>query len=375
MADVSLGFAEVHIGDGSTETRNRLQNVGRALTPLARPNGQQLLGVRYPWRFWALVLAALGLAVVWVCHYLLAKLPRTDAHSSVDCKGTDDRLFHNAEMLFVYFAWFAMSRISLLVPRIASHVAHVLFRARGFWSACITNLVLRDGPLYVLVVGSLLLGFHLVDGSICLRHRPNVYLVLIVHCACSCLLSGLCFALAYWHTKLLCEAAHSIFNHEDTGAPLGTLQRFQSVAFNPQHSAGDANGLCSPECTICLLAWATGDAIKVTPCGHAFHEECLGNWLQTARTCPICRCDLVLGAHIANLPAGDPPTTAPLRVVESSIAREPGVMLPVSRVLSTSDGEGATRGHSFGSCRAMEQETATLALCDARMVSMEISID
>merc|ERR1712151_1076929 len=56
----------------------------------------------------------------------------------------------------------------------------------------------------------------------------------------------------------------------------------------------DAAALYSEECAICLGAWELSDSIKITPCGHAYHAECIGNWLKTARTCALCRQDLVI---------------------------------------------------------------------------------
>lgn len=37
-------------------------------------------------------------------------------------------------------------------------------------------------------------------------------------------------------------------------------------------------------CTICQ-----GDLLVTTPCGHTFHEPCLGKWLQQKHECPMCR--------------------------------------------------------------------------------------
>jgi hypothetical protein len=45
-------------------------------------------------------------------------------------------------------------------------------------------------------------------------------------------------------------------------------------------------------CPICLGDWEPQDSIKFTPCGHAFHEECLGEWMQHKLRCALCRQDL-----------------------------------------------------------------------------------
>jgi len=51
------------------------------------------------------------------------------------------------------------------------------------------------------------------------------------------------------------------------------------------------------ECTICYegLISTTDEELCVvkTPCDHLYHKHCLASWLQSHRSCPICRTDLV----------------------------------------------------------------------------------
>jgi len=44
----------------------------------------------------------------------------------------------------------------------------------------------------------------------------------------------------------------------------------------------------SNECTICLVQY-TEETKKTTECNHTFHDECIGRWLQTNNSCPLCR--------------------------------------------------------------------------------------
>ena len=41
------------------------------------------------------------------------------------------------------------------------------------------------------------------------------------------------------------------------------------------------------ECCICMDK-NTNDWVNI-PCGHAFHRECISQWLRTSHTCPVCR--------------------------------------------------------------------------------------
>lgn len=50
------------------------------------------------------------------------------------------------------------------------------------------------------------------------------------------------------------------------------------------------------ECSVCLEKFGRGDVIVRTCCseeGHVFHRGCLYNWLQSSRSCPLCRRTLV----------------------------------------------------------------------------------
>jgi len=106
------------------------------------------------------------------------------------------------------------------------------------------------------------------------------------------LISILCMVLACWHNKLLMEATRSRLPRlpsQDCGAPPGTFEKLETRAYD-EALFGDEQGKSYPSvCAICLGTWDKDDMIKVTPCGHAFHEECLGGWFRNARTCPICR--------------------------------------------------------------------------------------
>lgn len=43
------------------------------------------------------------------------------------------------------------------------------------------------------------------------------------------------------------------------------------------------------QCTICLAEYEAGEEIRDLPCNHAYHRECIDEWLRAHRRCPICR--------------------------------------------------------------------------------------
>lgn len=48
----------------------------------------------------------------------------------------------------------------------------------------------------------------------------------------------------------------------------------------------------SQECIICARNYETGDLLVRLPCAHHYHRDCIGAWLRTHRTCPLCRYEI-----------------------------------------------------------------------------------
>ncbi|OWZ20938.1 Cleavage induced protein [Phytophthora megakarya] len=64
---------------------------------------------------------------------------------------------------------------------------------------------------------------------------------------------------------------------------------------------------CSECCSICLDEWDDQECIDMNvvklPCLHAFHEDCLLEWLQANTHCPMCREEPTVPAARASLDA------------------------------------------------------------------------
>jgi len=276
---------------GSTgEDRSRAGSLPRLLGALS------LRRCRFAWplasfprRFKLLLLLVMIFSAFWLGNYWFEVLPALSKNSDNYCRYTNNQLSYNAKMLFVYFLWFAIARTFLFFPCIARRVAFIQLRQPSFCRTYCVHLLVRDGPLYIFGIGSFFFWFHLMQSPSCETRSPLLYQTLKLYAIYSCTLAIVCLGLAYWHNRLMSEHIVDFVEPERSrAAPADTLAKLQTCAYN------EGPCLQHHECAICLCAWEPDDLIKVTQCQHAFHEDCLGGWLRTARTCALCRQDLTV---------------------------------------------------------------------------------
>ncbi len=47
------------------------------------------------------------------------------------------------------------------------------------------------------------------------------------------------------------------------------------------------------ECCVCLEAMPHGEQVRILPCRHVFHHQCINGWFEQHKfTCPMCKMDL-----------------------------------------------------------------------------------
>ncbi|KAL1209599.1 RING-H2 finger protein ATL7 [Cardamine amara subsp. amara] len=57
---------------------------------------------------------------------------------------------------------------------------------------------------------------------------------------------------------------------------------------------GDSFTVKDPQCSVCLGDYQEGEKLQQIPaCEHTFHMECIGTWLTSHITCPLCRVSLI----------------------------------------------------------------------------------
>lgn len=66
-------------------------------------------------------------------------------------------------------------------------------------------------------------------------------------------------------------------------------------------------------CTICAEDFVKGQDVRLLPCNHKFHPECIDPWLvDVSGTCPLCRVDLRTPEEDTNQPNGEGATSTTL---------------------------------------------------------------
>jgi hypothetical protein len=46
------------------------------------------------------------------------------------------------------------------------------------------------------------------------------------------------------------------------------------------------------QCSICRTEFEDDEMVRVLPCKHCEHDECLGQWLKMSKCCPLCNAEV-----------------------------------------------------------------------------------
>lgn len=111
------------------------------------------------------------------------------------------------------------------------------------------------------------------------------------------------FGLDYWRLPLptLEESAEEnggnsrvdSFGADFWRLPVAMLQDCGCASSDGAHDNGSSYAHSMDVCGVCLVDFDDGDELRVLPCGHYFHKECIDHWLlNSATVCPIDKRDL-----------------------------------------------------------------------------------
>jgi len=80
------------------------------------------------------------------------------------------------------------------------------------------------------------------------------------------------------------------------GAKPERLQTMTGMLCDELHASSSSGSGCA----ICLSCFVQEEALRILPCGHCFHQDCVDQWLLKTCVCPLCRSDE--SAWIASAP-------------------------------------------------------------------------
>uniref|UniRef100_A0A8C4QGS1 Ring finger protein 150 n=1 Tax=Eptatretus burgeri TaxID=7764 RepID=A0A8C4QGS1_EPTBU len=60
-------------------------------------------------------------------------------------------------------------------------------------------------------------------------------------------------------------------------------------------------------CAVCIEGYKSSEEVRVLPCKHVFHKNCVDPWLVNHRTCPMCKLDILdtLGIKVSDETAAE----------------------------------------------------------------------
>ena len=91
------------------------------------------------------------------------------------------------------------------------------------------------------------------------------------------------------------------------GLDPAVVESFPTMKYAEARELRDGGKDAVLECAVCLSEFDDDEELRLLPkCSHAFHPDCIGEWLAGHVTCPVCRCNLAPDAAAeANVVSGE----------------------------------------------------------------------
>ncbi|KAJ1674997.1 hypothetical protein EV182_002143 [Spiromyces aspiralis] len=124
------------------------------------------------------------------------------------------------------------------------------------------------------------------------------------------------------------------------------------------HTLNTLPDITHETCAVCIDDFEEGDVLRVLPCGHGFHKECIDPWLiKKSVECPLCKSDvrIGLGIPISGQEESEPQEPAPVHHIYSRNYRRD--MSPVNVIFApiteSNNHQSTTYAHYYDTARMM----------------------
>lgn len=78
----------------------------------------------------------------------------------------------------------------------------------------------------------------------------------------------------------------AVKEHTPVGRPEHSSRREKSTSASSSSGAND-------QCTVCMVNFKEGEQLRLLPCMHQYHRQCIDHWLfNFSNNCPICQHDV-----------------------------------------------------------------------------------
>ena len=74
------------------------------------------------------------------------------------------------------------------------------------------------------------------------------------------------------------------------GASSDAIESLRTMSF--EEARADRSVILGEQCSICRMEFEPGDVLRVLRCNHAEHAECIDQWLNINKSCPLCQVEI-----------------------------------------------------------------------------------
>jgi len=89
--------------------------------------------------------------------------------------------------------------------------------------------------------------------------------------------------------EILCQLDESVESRK--GADDQVINKINLCSFGSEDMETGPSAT-EPRCPICLENFSPGVELRVMPCRHHYHRNCLDKWLKIKAVCPICNMNI-----------------------------------------------------------------------------------